>query len=117
MSPENIDIAYFKTKLLTLRDEIEQVEEIGDEAAETVELDQSTVGRLSRMDALQGQAMAKESQQRRKIQKQRIAAALQRMEKNEFGWCAKCWEEINPKRLEVDPTAPLCIDCASQGER
>ena len=113
----NLDLVHFKKKLLTLREEIEQIEETGDEAAETVELDQSAIGRLSRMDALQGQAMAKESQQRRKIQKQRIEATLQRMEKNEFGWCAKCWEEINPKRLEVDPTAPLCIDCANQKER
>ncbi len=70
------------------------------------------------MDALQGQAMAKDSQQRRTIQLQRITASLQRIEKGIFGLCLRCGEAIHVKRLEFDPTstAPsLCIDwCQSR---
>jgi len=80
-------------------------------------LDQTTVGRVSRMGALQGQAIAKETQQRRTIQLQRIKASLQRIDNGTFGHCLRCGEKIHVKRLEFDPTAPLCIDCASQGNK
>ena len=69
------------------------------------------------MDALQGQAMAKESQQRRTIQLQRFESSLQRLEQGIFGLCLRCGEEIAPKRLKFDPTAPLCIDCAGQNKK
>ena len=105
---------YFRDKLISLRNELLEIEQTGNEAAQTVELDQSRVGRLSRMDALQAQAMSIESKRRREIKIKRIDAALQRIEKDEFGLCLRCEEEINPKRLEVDPSAPLCIDCANK---
>jgi len=116
MDHSAIDVESFREKLETLRDEILAIEETGDEAAQTVELDQSKIGRVSRMDALQSQAMAKESQQRRRLQKQRIETALQRIEKKVFGLCVRCEEEIHPKRLAVDPTVLLCIACATQNE-
>lgn len=112
-----IDLSLVKEKLFQLRDELLQVEQSGNEAAQTVELDQSAVGRLSRMDALQGQAMAKESKQRRMIQKQRIDSALQRIDNGNFGFCVHCEEDIHPKRLAVDPTTLLCLDCAKIQER
>ena len=108
----SMDTEYFREKLLRLRDELQEIEQTGNEAAKTVELDQSRVGRLSRMDALQAQAMSIESGRRRNIKLKRIDAALKRIDKDEFGLCIKCEEEINPRRLEVDPAAPLCIDCA-----
>lgn len=114
VTPE--DVSRLKQKLLDLREELVQVEQSGNEAAQTVELDQSAVGRLSRMDALQGQAMAKESQQRRIIRKQRIDSALERIENGNFGFCVRCEEDIHFKRLEVDPATLLCIDCAKKRE-
>ena len=87
-----------------------------DEASKTVELDQSSVGRLSRMDALQGQAMSQERDRRRQIELQKIAAALRRVDAGEYGLCVACGEEIAVKRLELDPAVPLCIDCASKSD-
>ncbi len=113
----NLDTQHFKQALLKLRSELLAVEQSGQDAAQTVELDQTTIGRVSRMDALQGQAMAKESQQRRTIQLQRIEASLQRIENGMFGICLRCGEDIPVKRLAFDPTTPLCIACASQGEK
>lgn len=85
---------------------------LGEDAQKTVTLDQQSVGRLSRMDALQGQAMARATQARREAHRQRIKATFARMEDGEFGYCIECGEEIAPKRLELDPTVPTCISCA-----
>ena len=110
------DPAHYKQKLLALRNELLKVQASGDEAAATVELDQSKVGRVSRMDALQSQAIARETQQRRGIQQQRIEAALSRLAHGTYGFCVRCEEAIDPKRLEFDPSVPLCFDCASKRE-
>lgn len=85
---------------------------LGAAAQKVVELDQSSVGRLSRMDALQGQAMAKATGARRAQRRLRIRATFERMDAGEFGYCAVCGEEITPARLELDPTVPSCIGCA-----
>lgn len=105
-----------REKLLKLQAELRAVAESGDESAAVVELDQAKVGRLSRMDAMQAQAMAKASSRRREQMLRQIEAALKRIDDDEYGYCKECDEPINPKRLEFDPTAVLCIDCASKAE-
>lgn len=115
MTPPELDLSHFKQLLLHVRAELLQSEESGKEGVQPVELDQTTVGRVSRMDVLQGQAMAKASQHRRHIYLQRIETALRRIDAGAFGWCLRCGEAIAPKCLDFDPTAPLCIDCANSG--
>lgn len=78
----------------------------------TVVLDQQSVGRLSRMDALQRQSMAQAAARRRKGRAARIDAALERMDAGEFGYCVECGEEIGLKRFQLDPTLPTCVSCA-----
>lgn len=107
---------YFQETLQVLLDELLLVDITNEEAAKTVELDQSRVGRLSRMDALQAQAMSIESGRRRKQQIENIKAALKRLADDEYGECLECGEEINPQRLEFDPAIPLCIECASKAD-
>lgn len=114
MSEQDLDLDYFKMKLVNLRQELQLVDEQGGDSTQRVELDQSKVGRLSRMDALQVQAMSVESSRRRTIQIQRIDGALQRMEKGNYGVCLQCEEAIALKRLEFDPTAFTCIGCANR---
>ena len=106
-----------RDKLLKLQAELRAIAELGDESAAIVELDQTKVGRLSRMDAMQAQSMAKASGARREQMLHRIEAALKRIDDDEYGDCKECDEPINPKRLEFDPTAVLCIDCASKLEQ
>ena len=77
-----------------------------------VELDQTSVGRLSRMDAMQAQAMQLETGRRREQELIRIDSALKRIETGGFGYCAICDEEIEEKRLLHDPTFPTCVGCA-----
>jgi len=77
-----------------------------------VSLDQQSVGRLSRIDALQGQAMANAMEARRAGRGRAIRAALERIEEGEFGFCEDCGEFIGWKRLDLDPTTPRCVGCA-----
>ncbi len=67
------------------------------------------------MDALQVQAMAKAEQERRMARLRRVETALARIESGDFGYCVQCEEEVEAKRLEADPTVPLCIKCARGG--
>jgi len=111
LSTENLE--GFRVLLLKRQSELLQVKETGDVAASVVELDQSKVGRLSRMDAMQAQAMSVETNRRREIELQRIGTALQRLQSDEYGYCVSCDEEISHKRLEVEPATPICINCAA----
>jgi DnaK suppressor protein len=77
-----------------------------------VTLDQQSVGRLSRMDALQAQAMAQATEKRRLTRIALIEAAFRRMEAGEYGFCGTCGEAIAEKRLEADPAAHLCVGCS-----
>lgn len=83
---------------------------------DTVPLDQQSVGRLSRMDAMQQQAMAKATQARREVEIRQINAAIRRIEGDEFGYCDNCGEPIPDARLALAPTAAKCVACAQQGQ-
>ena len=110
-----LDLDAFRTRL---REEERELRSAGDRSAAErapVQLDQQSVGRLSRMDALQVQAMAKAEQERRRTRLRRVEMALGRIESGDFGYCAQCEEDIEAKRLGADPTVPLCIKCAQLG--
>ena len=77
-----------------------------------VELDQTSVGRLSRMDAMQQQEMAAAQSRRRSGRLKAIELAFKRMDEDEFGWCQDCGEKIPLGRLELDPCAASCVDCS-----
>lgn len=111
---DDSQLASFRDQLLRLQGEALDLAQTGDAASEVVELDQSRVGRLSRMDALQAQAMSQASGRRRKEMHGRIDAALLRIDAGDFGICRSCEEPINPRRLEFDPTVVLCVDCAEK---
>ena len=101
-----------KSRLLDMQAELEQLDSIAKGSTDTVILDQSSVGRLSRMDAMQGQQMALESERRRKQTLLQIKAALARIEKSDFGYCASCEEEIAVARLTINPVATRCVNCS-----
>lgn len=103
-----------------IQDRIRELEELlsaGAEGSRPVELDPSRVGRLSRMDAMQVQAMSRETERRRRIELTRLRAALGRLEEGSYGECVECGEPIAGKRLEHDPGATHCIECARSAER
>ena len=103
-----------RRRLMALRDSLTDIADTATQASATVELDQASVGRLSRMDALQGQQMAHEAERRRQRQLLAVEGALRRLDSDEYGYCFVCGEDINPKRLQVDPTVTRCIQCAEE---
>jgi DnaK suppressor protein len=46
-----------------------------------------------------------------------IDAALARIDAGEYGVCADCEQEIDPRRLVALPYALLCTECAQRRER
>ena len=111
-----MDIRLLSSLLLERKATLIEEEEAGKQAAQIVELDQTRVGRVSRRDAMQGQAMAIAANQRRQIELQKIGAALKRIDQEEYGYCLECDEEIAEPRLKLDPATSLCIACASKKE-
>ncbi len=107
----------FKRPLLARQIELEEVNALSTDARNTVTLDQQSVGRLSRMDAMQAQAMAQAQERQRGAELMRIEQALTRISNDDFGYCEDCAEEISEKRLNVDPAALFCLKCANANER
>ncbi len=83
------------------------------EAAATVELDQTTVDRLSRMDSLQSQGLTRNLQARERLRLALLQQALERMEAGSYGVCEGCGGAIPFERLHVFPEAVVCFSCGS----
>lgn len=104
-----------RTALEARLEELDRLDAMSAGGREPVTLQQDAVGRLSRMDAMQQQAMAQAEERRRQHERSRIRRALERLEEGEWGWCATCGEEIAEGRLRNDPSVATCVECASGG--
>lgn len=110
-------IAALKTSLERLNTNLKDQVELALPGASTVVLDQSKVGRLSRMDALQQQHMADSTLQQTKKQLKLVQKALNKISENDYGYCELCDEVISFARLQARPEAQLCLSCQSQQEQ
>lgn len=109
---KDIDVEALKIQLIERRDELNRLLSAHCDNIKPVILDQTTVGRLSRMDELQTQAMSIETERRRKNELHCIDAALSRVDEDDFGYCVTCGNDIEKKRIELDPAIPTCVGCA-----
>ncbi len=109
MTPERLN--HFRERLQLLEREIQSDLDASKEASGVVELDTS-IGRLSRMDAMQNQQMALELRRRQEQQLQRIDNALKRIDQNRYGLCGRCKQPIAEERLEISPDVLMCVRCA-----
>jgi DnaK suppressor protein len=107
-----IDIDKAKARLSAKRIELLELSKISSQARSTVELDQQSVGRLSRMDAMQQQAMAEAMERARQKDLIRIDQAEIRLRDDDYGYCTECGNEIPDGRLAIDPMAERCVKCA-----
>ena len=83
-------------------------------ATGVVILDQSSVGRVSRVDAMQQQSMAVSTRAKAEASLRKVLKALKRMEAEDFGYCGQCDEPIQFNRLKVQPQASHCLKCQDQ---
>ena len=104
-------IEALRAELEELKVELETRLDVNAGAARPVALDPSAVGRVSRVDAMQSQAMAKATRGTVKIRLDQCNAALRAVERGEYGICRKCEEPVGTKRLNAKPEAPFCLDC------
>ena len=108
----NLDLDWFRNQLVAKQSELSSLREMSAQSRETVTLDQSSVGRVSRIDAIQQQEIALAAERNRERELQRIKSALLKLDQGDYGYCVTCGEDIAEKRLRVDPAIPTCVDCA-----
>jgi DnaK suppressor protein len=113
MTPEKIQ--HFRRKLEELDAELRAALD-ADDASAPVALDTS-IGRLTRMDAIQSQQMALALKQRQQNQLLRVEKALKAIEQGTYGQCRKCGRPIAEERLEIQPDALFCMACASATQK
>ena len=99
--------------LLALRDALGRTVATTAQAAETVQLDQAAVGRVSRIDAIQRQRMAEAQQRRNALRQKQIDVALKYFAEGEYGWCRRCGDPVDYRRLKARPESPACVPCMS----
>lgn len=109
--------AELRNKLLSQQAALQESLAANPDATSAVELDQTRQGRLSRMDAMQQQAMAVANRASGRARLAAIEAALSRIETGEYGACLECGEEIAAARLAARPEARLCIVCKARSEQ
>lgn len=110
-----LDLAALREKLIARRAALLAEDVMSAEGRAPVTLEQDSVGRLSRIDAMQLQAMALAQARRRKSERGAIDEALRRVDEGEYGYCVKCGEDVAPARLEHSPSVTTCIECAKAG--
>jgi len=108
-------LAEQKQRLLQMRDELRLLSESDADSSRPIELDQSRLGRLSRMDAMQAQEVAQATARRRESRLVRIEGALRRLEAGSYGKCYVCSETIEQARLQTDPAVTRCVECQDDG--
>lgn len=113
MQAPHPDAGAIRTRLLEQRAALTADSKDAADSRAPVQLDQTSVGRLSRMDAIQVQAMAVAMEARRAEAVRRVDQALTRLDAGTYGDCAVCGEAIAPKRLALDPGIPTCLACAA----
>lgn len=112
-----VDRQLARQRLLQRLVELDEEGRISASERAPVTLDQDSVGRLSRIDAMQVQAMALATQRRREVERKRVEAALTRLDVEEWGYCLTCGDDIASARLENDPAVTQCLSCASGENR
>ena len=108
---KGLEEAMYRSKIEAEITKLRVLSDTSKQSRAPVSLDQQSVGRLSRMDAMQQQSMDLAKEERRAQRLAILAAALKRMDEDEFGYCLRCGEDIPPVRLDVDPAVTLCVDC------
>lgn len=97
--------------LLAIARRLERSLKLSADAARPVQLDQTAVGRLSRMDAMQNQHVTKDLEQREHARHAQVQEALRRIDEGRYAVCEGCGGHIPFERLLVFPETVRCAGC------
>lgn len=103
--------------LRTLKERLSATLDGQGDAAKPVELDQTKMGRVSRIDAIQQQEMARSAEASARQRLALVRRALEALEEDEYGYCRLCEEPIAFRRLQARPESPFCVECQGKRER
>jgi DnaK suppressor protein len=106
----------FQKQLEAMETELSESVDGNADSTAPVQVD-SSIGRLSRMDAIQSQQMALGLKARQQQSLVRVRNALAAIRNGTFGQCRRCKAPIGTERLEAQPDAVLCVKCAEQAGR
>ena len=115
--------ALTRSQLSELHDDLKKLKQQlrqqleNDDSGKPVVLDQQLLGRVSRIDAIQQQQMAKAHHQQMQAQLARIEKSLLAFSEDEYGYCQSCDETISFLRLKVRPDTPFCVKCQERMEQ
>lgn len=73
---------------------------------------ENSIGRISRMDAINNKSVVEASLRNRKRKLSKLHLSLENLHKPGFGLCSNCNKSINPKRLMLMPQSDKCVNCA-----
>ena len=104
-------IAELRADLVELTGSLTAALAMGAESSKTVALDQTAVGRVSRMAAMQVQEMAKANLRSTRIRLEMVEHALRLAEDGDYGYCRRCEEPVGFRRLKARPETPFCLAC------
>lgn len=105
-------ISALTDELETQLKKLEKSMRITDEALKPVELDQTAVGRLSRMDSMISQGMAQGLRDRELAKLHLLRDALGRLQAGTYGICSTCGGTVAFERLMVFPESTTCSKCS-----
>ena len=113
---EQEQLQQLKKQLLQIRTELEKQLSNNKEAAGIVELDQSVIGRVTRMDAIQQQSMAVSTRNKARQRLKKVNLAISNFANGDYGYCRQCDEAIALLRLQAQPESSLCLSCQSKAD-
>jgi DnaK suppressor protein len=112
---DSSQIEELQADLETLEENIDRILGLMKEGTRPVDLDEP-IGRLTRMDALQAQSLARSSRQGLEVKRSQVASALAEIEEGGYGLCRRCEGPIGFRRLKVRPETPFCVRCQEKLE-
>lgn len=102
--------------LLDVHDDLESLLAAIQESARPVDLGQP-IGRVTRMDAIANQSMAKANRRNNETRLRQVKTALTAVRDGEYGSCRQCGESIGYPRLKARPETSFCLRCQSGAEQ
>lgn len=72
-----------------------------------------SLGRLTRLDAMQEKSLNQSVLEKAKIRLKKIDFVLTKIDSEDYGLCSICEEEIPYGRLCIVPESTICVNCAN----
>ncbi|NVK12508.1 MAG: TraR/DksA family transcriptional regulator [Gammaproteobacteria bacterium] len=112
----NLQLNDIRERLVTKLSELDRALELTSNHAQTVVLDQTAVGRVSRVEAMQDQQLGLAHQRQIAVDILLVKKALRKLETGEYGLCERCDDDIPTARLKLVPECECCVECLSEIE-